>query len=607
MRNIRTLLVLLAAAWPVTAQVWDSSGNGLLNGMYYFREVTVTLTDAHSLYGTINFTNGTYSINAMDYELATSLAGSYTTTGTYSISASGYGFIYNQILQSNLYGLVGANGVFVGSTTESGANDIFIAAPISSQAIGTLQGAYSLAYLGDPVTSAAPFGGMLQLTSDGAGKIGTVTLNAYTTSSTATNQTIPDVKYKVSNSAFAVSFPNSSTAMIVGPEYLYSTPDGNFVFGGSPTNFDMLVGVRTGTSAASFGGLYYTAGFQADNSQFTNSGEVVLRSYYGSFTANNGVILGHQRIQNGGVSVYGYTYSDSYPAGSSGSYTDSLLSTQFVAGAGGTVIGVGVGPLPGISVALQAPSLSGDGVYLNPTGVQNSASYAPFTAGISRGEFITLSGTNLAPGSEVGSLPFPTSLGGVQVLIDNRPAPIFYVNTNQIAVIVPYDTYSSVAIIQVFNNGKASNIITQYVYETTPGVFTQGEDGIGYGAVEHQDGSLVTPSSPAQIGEIVSVFMTGLGDVSPGVSDGAAASSNPLSYTNNTITAAVGGTSATVTFAGLAPGFASLYQVNVLIPSGVSTGDNTIAIAGPDSYTAEALISVGASSSAVHAQSRRLP
>jgi adhesin/invasin len=101
--------------------------------------------------------------------------------------------------------------------------------------------------------------------------------------------------------------------------------------------------------------------------------------------------------------------------------------------------------------------------------------------------------------------------------------------------------------------------------------------------------------------------MTGLGDVSPGVSDGAAASSNPLSYTNNTITAAVGGTAATVTFAGLAPGFASLYQVNVLIPAGVSTGDNTIAIGGPDSYTAEALISVGASSSAVHAQSRRLP
>jgi uncharacterized protein (TIGR03437 family) len=617
MRSIRTGLILLAAIWPATAQVWDNSGNNLLNGMYYFREVSITSNNAYALYGTINFTNGTYSINAMEVQFVEpDVVGSYTASGTYSISASGYGFIYNQLLASNLYGLVGANGVFVGSTTENAANDIFIAAPLTSQAVGTLSGSYSLAYMSDPVGTAAPFGALLQLTSDGAGKIGTVSLSAYSTNSTATQQSLPNVKYVASHGGFAVTFPASSTAMLQGPEYLYSTPDGSFVFGGSPSTFDMLVGVRTSTSGSStsgsFGGLYYTAGFQADDSTFTGSGEVGLHTYYGSFSANNGVILGHQRIQDG-TGAYSYTYSDSYPTTSGGSYNDAFLSTQFIAGDGGaTEIGVGIGPLPGISVALQAPSLSGSGVYLNPTGVENSASYAPFTAGISRGEYITLTGTNLGPSTlQVAStVPFPTTLGNVQVYIDNRQAPIYYVSADQLAVIVPNETTSSVATIQVFNNGSASNLVTAFLQETTPGVFTEQQDGIGYGAVEHQDGSLVTPASPAQIGEIVSVYMAGLGDVSPGVPDGAAASSSSLSNTNNTITADIGGTAATVNFAGLAPGFVGLYQVNVVIPAGVTAGDNFIDIAGPDSLTSEALISVAdPSSSAVpgaplHLQSR---
>jgi uncharacterized protein (TIGR03437 family) len=429
-----------------------------------------------------------------------------------------------------------------------------------------------------------------------------VSLAAYTTTSTATNQSLAGVTYVASNGAYALTFPSSSTAMIEGPEYLYSTPDGSFVFGGSPISYDMLVGVRSGTSGASFGGLYYTAGFQVDNSQFPGAGEVSMRTYYGSFSANNGVILGHQRIQDG-VSPYGYTYSDTYPATSGGSYSDSLFSTQLFAG-DAAQIGVGIGPLPGISVALQAPNFSGSGVYLSPVGVQNSASYAPFTAGISRDEYITLTGTNLGPGTlQVAStVPFPATLGSVKVLINNIAAPIYYVSANQLAVVVPHEIgegNAAVAQIQVINNGSASNVITVFVNDTTPGVFSEQEDGTGYGAVEHQNGSLVTPSDPAQIGEIVSVYMTGLGDVSPFVSDGSAAPLSQISNTNNTITADISGTPATVTFAGLAPGSVALYQVNLVIPAGVPAGDNFIDIAGPDSYNSEALISVAAAPSAV--------
>jgi hypothetical protein len=63
--------------------------------------------------------------------------------------------------------------------------------------------------------------------------------------------------------------------------------------------------------------------------------------------------------------------------------------------------------------------------------------------------------------------------------------------------------------------------------------------------------------------------------------------------TTNTITADVSGVSAPVYYAGLAPGLAGLYQLNVLIPSGVTSGNASLDIAGPDSYSMEALIPVG--------------
>ncbi len=184
-----------------------------------------------------------------------------------------------------------------------------------------------------------------------------------------------------------------------------------------------------------------------------------------------------------------------------------------------------------MSVAVQAPQFSGSGVYLNPTGVVNSASSAPFTAGIARGELITLVGTNIGPDTlqVAPAIPFPTTLGGVQVLVNNVPAPIYYVSPNQVAAIVPYQTTSSVAQIQVVNNGVASNTVTEFVNLTTPGIFTQPAGGVGYAAALHPDFSLVTTDSPAQPGETIAVFVTGLGDVFPGIPDGAAGPSPDFS------------------------------------------------------------------------------
>ena len=219
---------------------------------------------------------------------------------------------------------------------------------------------------------------------------------------------------------------------------------------------------------------------------------------------------------------------------------------RYVVGAGGVRIGSGIGPYLGINVALPAPSFSGSGVFLNPAGIVNAASSAPFTAGIAPGDFITLYGANLAPGTATAyTVPFPTTAGldGVQVTVNGLPAPVQFVSPGQISAIVPYAVGSSIARIQVNNNGVLSNAVTTFVNLTAPGVFTVPPGGVGYGAVLHGDYSLVTAQSPAQVGETVAVYLTGLGTTNPVIPDGSAGPAS--SQTNNTIAVYIGGVAAT--------------------------------------------------------------
>jgi uncharacterized protein (TIGR03437 family) len=266
---------------------------------------------------------------------------------------------------------------------------------------------------------------------------------------------------------------------------------------------------------------------------------------------------------------------------------------NYVVGAGGVRIGSGIGPYLGINVALPAPSISGSGVFLSPMGIVNAASSAPFTAGIAPGDFISLYGTNLAPGIATAyTVPFPTTAGlnGVQVTVNGLPAPVQFVSPGQISAMVPYAVGSSIASIQVNNNGVLSNVVTTFVNLTAPGVFTVPPGGVGYGAVLHGDYSLVTAQNPAQVNETVSVYLTGLGTTNAGILAGSAGVS---SQTNNTIQVYIGGVAATVGYSGLAPQLAGLYQLNVTMPPGLTAGDNTLEIVGPDSDAAEALIPIG--------------
>jgi uncharacterized protein (TIGR03437 family) len=628
-------LLLAAAGGPAAAQNWDTSGNGQLNGTYYFREVLYLwngdqygdLSRAIAMYGNIYFSGtGTYTLSCQvaDTNYISSVgvltcaqwlpAVGGATSGTYSISASGYGFISNPLLPlsttDNIRGLVSQQHIFVGSSTESGFNDLLVAAPLSSPppANATFNGSYSVADLDLSGGSAEyALGYMFKVNPNGAGSLGNVSATGYVGygGSTAYTQNISSVAYNFSNGAANLAFPSSNN-MISGQKFLYISPDGNFIFGGSPTAWDFFVGVRTGTAATNFGGLgvpYYQAGIdeQVDNSSGYSVG--YLDTYYGAVNGGGGSLVGHQRLaEMFNSTAVDYTYSDTYTANAS---TYSTAEMSYAVGAGGAVrIGSGIGPYLGLNVALAAPALSGAGVFLNPEGIVNAASFAPFTAALVPGEFITLYGTGLAPSGvpAASTIPFPTKLGGVQVMFVGTAgqiaAPIDYVSPGLISAVVPYGIGSGIVSVQVINNGTPSNTVTAYTGSTAPGVFTLNQDGLGYGAVQHNaDYSLVTPSNPAQPGEYLIVYLSGLGLVIPAISDGAAGPAvSPYSLTTNAISVYIGGQQVTPVYAGLAPGLVGLYQLDVQVPTGLTAGDNDLEIVGPDSDAAEALIPVGSGS-----------
>ncbi len=604
-----TLLFALAAAVaaPLLAQTtipWDTSGNGLLSGNYYYRQIIYSTGEtgtrrALSLYGAIVFSgNGTYTLSG---QVADSTNPSQTKAlsvgGTYAVGSHGLGFMDSPLVKGDLiYGLV-SQGVFVGSSTEGPYKDVFVAVPAGTTAAtrSTFQGKYWVAAIDLPGGRAGQArDALFALNANGnGGTSGSTSVSGYIAgSSAAVTQNISSISYSFTNGIGLISFPAAGTSTLIsGDKSLFVSPDGNFAVGGSPNGFDLFVAVRAPSgfvSNSTYKGLYYNAGVDEDNS---NPGGVILDTYYGALNADGaGGILRHERHSPDNRRVFDWTYDTAYSLNSDGSYDRSAF--RYAVGNNGIgVVGIGKGPGEGLIIGVRAPDFNGNGVYLNPTGIVNAASSAPFTSGIARGELITLYGGNLAGDTNIAqSLPFPTTLSGVQVTINDRFAPIYFVSPSQVSVIVPYDTELSFAKIVVNNNGFMSNSVTLFVNPASPGIFSVPPGGVGSAAVLHADYSLVSTSNPARKGETVQVFLTGLGDVNPPVPAG-----NPgqLTSTTTAFDVFVDDKPATITYSGLAPGLAGLYQMNIVIPISVTAAPNVrLDVQAPQAYTSQVTIAV---------------
>jgi uncharacterized protein (TIGR03437 family) len=117
--------------------------------------------------------------------------------------------------------------------------------------------------------------------------------------------------------------------------------------------------------------------------------------------------------------------------------------------------------------------------------------------------------------------------------------------------------------------GFDSNEITVRAAPASVGYFSASGDGLGMILATHADGSQITSSLPASAGETVVLYATGLGALANSVAEyDWPASANPTSVP---VQADVAGVQAMVLYAGAAPGYPGVYQINIVIPPTATT------------------------------------
>ncbi|HTW66367.1 MAG TPA: hypothetical protein VME17_17210 [Bryobacteraceae bacterium] len=238
------------------------------------------------------------------------------------------------------------------------------------------------------------------------------------------------------------------------------------------------------------------------------------------------------------------------------------------------------------------------------SGITNAAVVQAFTA-LAPGAAISIYGSRLAESTASASaLPLPAQLVDTQVFIAGTSPggtstgllnlPLYYVSENQVNALVPYEVSVNTSLQLLVQRGSTYSMPIQIdMAQAQPAVFGSsllpGSAGLIYDfPVAGGQPYLVSGSAPAHPADTIVLYCAGLGTVNPGVADGAAPGQQ-LSNTSSTPQVTIGGQSAHVQFAGLAPGFTGLYQVNAVVPSGAQTGANVPITLTIDGQTSPAI------------------
>ena len=211
---------------------------------------------------------------------------------------------------------------------------------------------------------------------------------------------------------------------------------------------------------------------------------------------------------------------------------------------------------------------------VNTGGVVNAASFLPEP--VAPGMIVSIFGASIGPGEGAGAqLDSAGRVGNflaeTQVFFDGIPAPLYFVRSDQINAQVPYGVAGKTSVqLRVQYRGSPADPVTVPVAGAAPGIFAVS-GGSGQGAILHQDSTPNSAANPAPRHSVVTLYATGEGETTPAGADGRL-SESPFASPVLPVSVRIGGIPCDVLFAGSAPGFAGLLQVNVRVSLGVPPG-----------------------------------
>jgi uncharacterized protein (TIGR03437 family) len=194
-----------------------------------------------------------------------------------------------------------------------------------------------------------------------------------------------------------------------------------------------------------------------------------------------------------------------------------------------------------------------------PLTVVNAASLS--SGPVAPGEAVTIFGAAMGPQAGAAAVIGPdgllvNQLAGTEVRFDGVPAPLYYVQANQINVQVPYTVQAGATTIAVLYQGAIVSQVSVAVASSAPGLFSPAMN---------QDGLYNSASNPASSGTYLTIFATGEGLTNGSNTSGQPAAA-PYPQPNLPVTVTVSGVMSQVVWAGCAPGLVGLLQVNLLVP-----------------------------------------
>ena len=201
------------------------------------------------------------------------------------------------------------------------------------------------------------------------------------------------------------------------------------------------------------------------------------------------------------------------------------------------------------------------------------------------GSYVSIYGTGLADAQDTfstqcpgGPCVVPLTFDGVSVSFDvpsagiSAPGVIYYVSGGQVNIQAPWELQgqTSAQVKVTLYGDLIGNVVTVPIADASPVFFTYGAN-IAIAQDPGNNYQLISTSSPAKRGQPIVLYANGLGAVNRQPNTGVPAVDASTS-TKQTPTVTIGGQSATVQFSGLVPGTVGLYQINVVVPTGATTG-----------------------------------